>query len=463
MSRQITRGDLLWGYAAQALNLGSGLLLLPVSARYLSPDDLGLWFVFVALASLAQLLELGFLPTLARNASYVYAGARKLSKTGLPSETSGALVDGHLLAGLLSAARSIYRTVAALAALVMLGLGSFYIMTLLTPGQNVSRSLFAWLTFSVGTIISFYFGYINGILQGRGDVTQSSKVTALTRGSLVVFGTAALLMGYGLVGLGIASLISATVGRISAYYYFTKDPLTARAAEDKCSVESRKEILNTLWYNARRLGVVQIGAFLIQRGNVLIAANFLGLAASGSYGITVTVLMSLSGMASVICQLQLPHLATLQAAHDRKAAAAVLGEALLLSWLFFMVGLSFVVIGGDELLTAIGGKTHLLSKPLCLMLGLILLLEMTHSIAASYLTTLNYVPFVGAAILSGVGVSLMTLVLIQPFGITGMIAAQGMVQLAYNNWKWPLEAVRHAGLKFSKILFLGARKIASRI
>lgn len=463
MSRQITRGDLLWGYAAQALNLGGGLLLLPVSARYLSPDDLGLWFVFMALASLAQLLELGFQPTLARNASYVYAGARKLSKTGLPGEASGAQVDLHLLAGLLSAARRIYRAVAGLAVFVMLILGSLYIMTLLTPHQNVARSLFAWVTFSMGAVISFYFGYINGILQGRGDVTHSSKVTALTRGSLVVFSIAALLMGYGLLGLGIASLISATVGRISAHYYFTLDPLIARSAEEIGSAESRKEILHTLWYNAGRLGVVQIGAFLIQRGNVLIAASFVGLAASGSYGITVTVLMALSGMASVVCQLQLPHLAALQAAHNRKAAAAVLGETYLMSWLFFLAGLAVVVIAGNELLTAIGSKNHLLSKPLCLMLGLILLLEMTHSIAASYLTTLNHVPFVGAALLSGIGVSLMTLVLIKPFGIAGLIAAQGMVQLIYNNWKWPLEAVRHVELNLSKILVLGARKIVSRI
>lgn len=463
MSRQITRGDLLWGYAAQALNLGGGLMLLPFSARYLSHDDLGLWFVFMALASLAQLLELGFQPTLARNVSYVYSGATRLCKTGLPSEASGAQVDMHLLACLLSAARVIYRTVAALAVLVMLGLCSFYIMTLLTPGQSVSRSLFAWLTFSAGAIISFYFGYINGILQGRGDVTQSSKVTVLTRGSLVVFSVAALSMGYGLVGLGIASLISASIGRISAHYYFTKDPLIARVGEAEGSAESRNEILHTLWYNAGRLGVVQIGAFLIQRGNVLIAASFIGLAASGSYGITVTALMALSGMASVVCQLQLPHLAALQAAHDKKAAAAVFGETLLMSWFLFLVGLVFVVIAGDKLLSAIGSNNHLLSKPLCLMLGLILLLEMTHSVAASYLTTLNHVPFVTAAILSGICVSLMTLALIQPFGIAGMIAGQGLVQLAYNNWKWPLEAVRHLELKFSKILVLGARKIASRI
>jgi hypothetical protein len=87
---------------------------------------------------------------------------------------------------------------------------------------------------------------------------------------------------------------------------------------------------------------------------------------------------------------------------------------------------------------------------------------MNHSIAASYLTTLNKVPFVGAAIVSGVGVALLTLLLIKPFGIAGMVVAQGVVQLAYNNWKWPLEAVKHLELSPLNILVLGAKKIISR-
>src|SRR6266567_8101153 len=72
----ISRRDIYWGYAAQLLNVGAGLILLPVVVRYFSPEDVGLWFVFITLAGLAQLLEFGFQPTLARNTAYVYAGAR---------------------------------------------------------------------------------------------------------------------------------------------------------------------------------------------------------------------------------------------------------------------------------------------------------------------------------------------------------------------------------------------------
>ena len=56
--KPLTRGDVLWGYIAQVLNIGAGLILLPILLRNLSPEDVGLWFVFISLAALAQLLEL---------------------------------------------------------------------------------------------------------------------------------------------------------------------------------------------------------------------------------------------------------------------------------------------------------------------------------------------------------------------------------------------------------------------
>ena len=62
----LTWSNLSWGFLAQGLNIGTGLLLLPMILRYLKPDEIGLWFVFMSLAGLAQLLELGFQPTIAQ-------------------------------------------------------------------------------------------------------------------------------------------------------------------------------------------------------------------------------------------------------------------------------------------------------------------------------------------------------------------------------------------------------------
>jgi hypothetical protein len=100
----LSRRDLYWGYAAQALNIGLGLIMLPAIVRHMATAEVGLWFVFITLISFAQLLELGFQPTISRNVAYIYAGAQKLSAVGLQENGNGVL-NVVLLANLVEAAR----------------------------------------------------------------------------------------------------------------------------------------------------------------------------------------------------------------------------------------------------------------------------------------------------------------------------------------------------------------------
>ena len=85
ISDRLTRRDVVWGYIAQLMNLAGGILLLPLLVMRLTPEEVGLWFVFLTMVSLAQIIELGLQPTLARSAAYVYSGADDLRSTGLVS------------------------------------------------------------------------------------------------------------------------------------------------------------------------------------------------------------------------------------------------------------------------------------------------------------------------------------------------------------------------------------------
>jgi O-antigen/teichoic acid export membrane protein len=186
MSSSHQTADLRWGYLAQVLNLGSGLLLLPFVVRHLSTEQVGLWFVFITLAALAQLLEFGFQPTVVRNTAYVYAGARTLSAVGMPVDLHGT-EKPHLplLTELISACRLIYRTVALLASLALLVGGSVYIRVLAQELPDRLQIIMAWLMYAGGTIANFYFGYANALLQGRGDVTLANKTRIASRVGLL--------------------------------------------------------------------------------------------------------------------------------------------------------------------------------------------------------------------------------------------------------------------------------------
>ncbi|MBB3195165.1 O-unit flippase-like protein [Roseateles terrae] len=459
MSAVNQRSDLRWGYLAQALNVGAGLLLLPAVVRSLPSEDVGIWFVFITLTSLAQLLELGFLPTIARNTAYLFAGARSLTGQGVPTDMHATgQVDPALLADLTQAARRIYQWVALLGGLILMTAGSLYVLSVMTPTQDRSLVLGAWWLYAAGNICNFYYGYVNGLLQGRGDVASANQVVIVTRASMLVAGILALSVGSGLLGLGAATFLASVSGRFVAMRFFRRGAI----ALPERSRETIQRTVKLLWHNASRLGVVQLGAFLIQRANVLVASSFLGVSAAASLGLTVTILMTLSGVAAVILQVRMPRLASAQATRDVNSLRGLYGEIWLIACGAFFAGLLILVVAGNWILQSLHSKTLLLPTPLLCLLGVIMLLELNHSLAAGYLTTRNHVPFVRAGLLSGVLICLTSLALVKPFGVAGLIAAQGVVQLAYNNWKWPREARLDLGVSWGELLTQGLHRALGR-
>ena len=73
MEIHITKKDVLWGYIAQFFNIGAGILLLPVILKLLPADILGVWYIFLTISSLVQMIDFGFQPTFTRNVAYVFS------------------------------------------------------------------------------------------------------------------------------------------------------------------------------------------------------------------------------------------------------------------------------------------------------------------------------------------------------------------------------------------------------
>jgi hypothetical protein len=131
----LPKSEFAWAIAAQSLIAGAWIILLPVALRHLPVSQVGLWLMFINLCSFAQLLELGFQPTISRNVAYVYAGARKLLVTGVDTNESRPVCP-YLLATLMTASKQIYRLVALVAGLFLLISGTSYILTIMPPNEK---------------------------------------------------------------------------------------------------------------------------------------------------------------------------------------------------------------------------------------------------------------------------------------------------------------------------------------
>ncbi len=423
-----------------------------------------MWFVFIALTSLTGLLDFGFQPTIARNVAYVYAGARRLERTGTTQLTDELRVDYAFLSLLIETVRRTYRYIASLAALCLIFGGGYYVYWLSNSLASRFDVLSAWILYAIGSALNLYFAYLSPLLQGSGQVTAANKVNVLARMSFFLAAIVLLALDFRLLAVAIANLISVGVSRAVSYYYLSIELQKANAGR-RTNKQAPQNLFPIIWHNSYRLGLVAVGAFLILRGNTLLASAFLSLEQTASYALTLQVFSIIAGVSAVAFTVHLPQINR----HRIRGALDDLQKdfafANLLAWIVYVPIACIVVMVGDDLVTAMGSKTGLLSFPAMVLVAITAFLELNHSNHALMITTTNRIPFVAAALFSGLAIFTVSLILLlcTSLGIWAFLISQAVVQAAYNNWQWPRENMRDLGLGFKTLLSLGATEFRNRL
>lgn len=464
--RRAGRAEAVWAYLSQGMSIGAGLLILPLLVRFVSPAEVSLWFVFVTLGALAALLDFGLQPTLSRNVAYAYAGARTLLREGLDHTPAGGAPNYDLLRRLLVVVRRMYAIVGLLSLLLLGSVGAGYVYWV--SGGEVDRrmALTAWALYAAGTVLNFFFAYLGPFLQGRGAIVPAHKSNVWGRVAFLGLGAVLLVLGFGLAGLAAATLAGAITTRILAHrYFFDHETRMALRPDHSPAPAWDSELFRAVWHNARRLGLVTVGAFLILRANLLLASAYLGLAASASFALTQQILVVLSNLAAVILGIQMPRLNALRVAGRVDAFRGEFAEANVASCLIFAVGALGVGGLGPWLLESLGSQTALVAAPFFATMALVALLELHHSNHAVAITTSNSVPFVPAALLSGGAIVVLSVIFLEVsgLGLWGLLLAQAVVQAVYNNWKWPVINAAELGMSVARLSLLGCHQLYARL
>ena len=432
--------DVVWGYLAQFLQYGASLLVLPLLLRKLSSAELGVWYVFMTISAFVTMLDMGFTPTLARNVSYVMGGARQLMRSGYAVVDQAAGVDYGLFKAIIVAARRIFFCIGLLAFFILLIPGSWYISHVTQNQVDLQTVLIAWSIFVVATIVNLYYKYYTPLLQGRGLYAEFYKTSAIANLAFIVVTAILLQTNLGLIGVACGFLVSALISRYLSWHYFYDQEFKQRLAKAAQAAVSTLEVFKILWHNAWRLGLGVVGAFLILRANTLLSSMYLGLATTAAYALTLQVFSVLQSVSTVFFNVQQPKLAQYRLLNHHQLLVNTVKQGLGSSLGLFLLGALGVVCMGTPLIKMMGTHTSLLSIPLLIAISCMVLLELNHSLAAGVIITGNNVPFVKPSLLSGCVIFIMSWIGLKyaDQGVGWLIAIQFTVQLAYNNWKWPL-------------------------
>lgn len=464
MGVEITKKDVTWSYVAKLFQIGSGLVTLPLILRLLTKEEVGMNYLMLTVSSIVGLMDFGFSPQFGRNFTYVNSGARRLCREGVEEERGGS-IDWHLLSVLISTARFVYRRLSVLALIVMLTFGTGYIWYLTEGFTNVNNSLYIWILYSFSTYFNIYFSYYSSLLTGSGMIRESSQAAILSKSAYLVLCTVFLLLGWGLFAVVAANFIAPFVQRYVSYRAYFKPELKARLAEQTVTRKDIRETFSVIWFNAKKLGINFIGAYAVNKMGMFIIGFFLPLATIGSYGLLTQLTTIVSGIANTMFVTYLPKVSNCRVTGDRPMLKRTISFSMVVGQIIMVAGALGIIFVAPYLLELIKSQTMLPSRLICVLYLVIVALELNHSEFASVISTENKIPYVVPSLVSGGVIVLLTFIALKftTLGLLGVVLVQGIVQAAYNNWRWPLWVFRELDMSISEFYRTGFDSIIKTV
>lgn len=464
MKIRVTKRDVIWGYFSIFFQTASGVIVLPFILSMLSSEEVGFNYLMLTVGTIVSLFDVSFSPMFGRNISYLFSGVQVLKKEGV-IECDSDTVNYHLVATMLGVAKLVYRRISVTALILLLTVGTVYIYKVTDGFTNVDNALFLWIIFSLSSFFNIYFAYFNALLTGSGQIKEEKKAILSSRIAYIILSISLLYCGLGLMSVCLANLISPFLGRYISYrYFFTQDLLDHIKGEQI----TKAEIIDTfkiLWFNTRKLCISTIGSYCINNFGMFLAGIFLSLKEVASYGLMVQacgIVLSLSQNYYLSKQ---PELAAYRVQGDIKTFADIFSFSIIFFWFTNIIGFLAVTFIGPEILSLLKSNTHLPQQGLMLLYGVVLLLEANHSLCSLTVIVGNRIPPIAASLVPGFFIALINYLFFKftNLGIWGLVIAPGICQAAYNNWKWPKEAMKDLKITPAYVVHSGLGQIKDRI
>ena len=229
------------------------------------------------------------------------------------------------------AAKGIYRSLALIATLTLSIGGTTYIIYVLNIREM--DLILAWGLYALASILSILSSFWLHILKGCGAIKAANKVTIFSKLTYLILAAFGLSFRGGLVLLTAAYLLSIVLMWIWSQIEFKRHLGPAYVQSHKNESYHIKEVFARIWPNSKRSGLVNIGAWLTNRGSTLISSYFLGLEVTGQFGVTVQLLTVVGNISSLLFNTYLPELASTRTRQNDKRFKQLFSRAILVQWM----------------------------------------------------------------------------------------------------------------------------------
>ena len=421
---------------ATALRFGGIALVLPMMLSHLDSDQIGLWYVFLSFANLAFLVDVGLGFSSTRATAYLWSGASEIAAEGIPHRhhDDHTRIDRQLFADFFKTLSRYYLFVALLV-LLLAGLGGGWWIWQKTEGlaaQNSAR--WAWVLFIIGVAYGSYTSVWPILLQGINGVRQAQTSFAAALLTNYVLTMIGLKLDWGLWAPVVGNFAQGVIARLLHRKQF--HDLAEFMVPDLNTGSVRWSIIARLWPQAWRSGALSMGTYLTMSAGTLVTSWIGGLEKTANYGLSLQLALAIVQISSMPFIVKIPLLNQLRATEDFGRIRKIFAERLAVYWFLALSGsVTFVFLGNWLLVHVTRSSTSLLPLPTLIPLLLFSLLEGNQGIFRELVLTTNHNPFVIQILFTGVAVFLASAILGPLFGVAGIVSAQLLLPLLWNNWQ----------------------------
>lgn len=441
MQISIKKKDVIWNYIGTFFNMGSNYIQLPFLLFFLPSDVLGLWYVFMSLSAISNLITFGFTPSFSRSVAYCWSGAKVLSKEGKNDSSEGGARDYHLLVRVISTCKRIYLIMACIATLLLASVGTIYVFSISKEIWN-TNILIGWILFLIAVFINLYYGYYSALVVGVGGIKENNQAITIANIMRVIFLGGLLFIGTSIAGATLAFLMYGMTLRFICKRFFEKITSLSKIKKELNIVVSKEEIketFETLWHNAWRDGMVSVSDYVSTQAGTIICSTFLSLELTGIYSITSQIVVAVAKISRSIDNAHLPVIQSAFVNNDKKKAKhtqTMCVSGYVMTFLFLLV----IVAGVGIPILRIFKADLIIDMWLYLGLAIYQFLISFRNCYAAYLSCTNRLWYWKSYIIASAICLLGEVILFKmtSLGVWSIVVASVLSELIYNAWHWML-------------------------
>jgi O-antigen/teichoic acid export membrane protein len=439
----VTDKDLVWNYLGYSITFGINIILLPLVLRYLTSDELGLWYVFSSIGVLITLFDFGFAPQLTRMITYAFAGASEWTKTGINKTSNTNAPNYELLGKIVSLSKFLYFLIAGISLIILFTFGSVYINHIYKNDFNINIVL-AWIIYCLGCYLNLAYSFYNPIFKGIGKFVSLNKAIVLSRSAQFVVSFVLLISGFGILAVSIGYTVNTLVFRLYLAFVFRKhDVFGTEVNFFVIQFSEYIQLLKLIWHNASRDGLVTTSNYLVLQSNTILCSFFFGLEKTAAYALSVQIITFIASFSTIVYSTIQPILVEASLTNN----IALKKQYYSLSWAIFFLSFWSVILlfvfFAMPLMTDIESNTRI-DLVIFLLVSFYVFLQTNSTLSASYISTSNKLPYAVPFIISAMAAVVLAIIFAKftNFGVFGLILAHLFVHLLYNMWKWPMVVFR---------------------